>query len=142
MSVVTGIAQAIGAAAPNGVTGLTWSLTGGNVFEEQSPKSPDTIVSVYSSPGTEADSGLPYDPIHIQIIVRARDPKAATDLWGAIYAFLHGKTYTTLPDGTFLVYMIGMQSSPIQLGPDDSGRYEFSMNLRGEILNPTTHRPT
>lgn len=142
MSLVTGLAQAIGD-EDDGVEGLTWSLAdGGNVFEEASPDSPDVCVSLYATGGPEADSLLPFDAPTVQIIVRGdTDPTTASDLWDKVYSFLHGKRYTTLPDGTFLVYALAVQSSPIAMGPDTSGRYRFSMNLRTEIRLASTHRP-
>lgn len=145
MSLVTGLAMAIGdglGGADTGVVGLEWSsAAGGNVFEEQTPSSPDTAVGVFSSGGSEADSKLEYDAPHVQLIVRGdSDPETGKALWYLIYDYLHAKRYVTLPDGTYLVYILVVQSSPVPIGTDESGRYRYSMNLRCEVVNATSQR--
>jgi len=134
-----GLAQWLG----ENIDGLTYSLTDvSNVFVDRLPSEPDESVSVFGSGGFEADSKLPYDAPTAQIIVRStNNPQWAIDMWWAIYAKLQGLRHVTLPDGTYLVYCIPMQSGPFSLGPDDSGRMQYTMNLRTEILNTTEERP-
>jgi len=140
--ITDGIARLIGDEY-EGVDGLFFSESaGGNVFIEGEPQEPGNSVTVYASGGEEADSKLPYDSPSVQIIVRcSQSPRWGLDMWQSIYSLLQGKRNYTLPDNTYLVYSIIEQSSPIHIGPDDRGRYQFSMNIRTEILNTTQERP-
>lgn len=139
MSLTTGLAQSIG----QNVAGLAWSLAaGGNVFEDDMPPEPDVAVGVYSSGGLPADSKLPFDSPGIEVIVRGdANPQTAIDLWWAVYDHVHALRYTTLPDGTFLAWALVEQSGPFRIGPDESGRHRFSMNIQAEQRRPSTHRP-
>jgi len=113
----------------------------GNVFVDHMPSGPDRAVCVYSTPGPEADSKLPYDPAQFQIVVRGEaDGSWAAATWSAIYAYLHGKRNVTLPGGVYLVYCLAAQSSPFRLGADENGRARYSGNYRTEILNATAER--
>jgi len=134
--ITDGIAQYIG----QQVEGLTYDDTGstGNIFLESFPSTPDEAIVVHSTGGSEADTKLGYDAPMFMITVRGtQDPTWAQDTWAAIYALLHGLRYTTLPDGTFLVYCIATQSGPNKAGVDENGRQQFTMNLRTEV---TTER--
>lgn len=139
--IVDGFAMLIGD-ADDGIDGLEFKLAaGGNVFVEAEANLPANAVTVYTSGGGEADSRLAYDSPDVQIVVRsAQSPRWALDMWQAIYSRLHGLRNVTLPDGTYLVYALVEQSSPIHIGTDDRGRYMFSMNLRTEIRNLTQER--
>lgn len=145
MTLVSGLAQAIGNEADErgSVEGLVYSeAAGGNVFEAFLPDKPDRCVAVLPSGGYEADAKLPYDRPSIQIIVRGDDdPVWALDTWQAVYSAVVALRNYTLPDGTYLVSALPIQSGPIHIGPDDSGRYQYGLNLECEIMNPTTERP-
>lgn len=134
-----GLAQWLGENVP----GLTYSeQAGGNVFVDRIPTSPDEMVAVYGSGGFEADSALPYDSPTAQIIVRStNNPTWALDMWDLIYRHLQGLRHEELPDGTYLLFAIMLQSGPFPLGPDDSGRMQYTMNVRTETRNPTEERP-
>lgn len=146
MTLVSGIAQLIGAAdkdARGAVDGLTYSLTSAsNVFEGFLPSTPNRCVAVLPSGGFEADAGLPYDRPSIQIIVRGDDdPVWALDMWNEVYSALQSLRNVTLPDGTYLVSCQSIQSGPIHIGKDNSGRYQYGVNFETEIRNPTIERP-
>jgi hypothetical protein len=143
-NIVTGMAQAIGNEAGfSGVPGLNWEIgSGGNVFEGFLPARPNKIVAVLPSGGYEADSGLPYDSPSLQIIVRSdEDPVWALDMWYAVYNRVQGMANVVLPDGTYLVSCIAIQSGPVHIGKDEAGRFQYGMNLQTEIKNPTEERP-
>jgi len=124
------LAQYIGSTVP----GLSWSLgEGGNVFEEQTPPEPDIIVGVYSVGGGEVLTHEPFREPNVQLIVRGNeDPQSALNLWHLLYNYLHGLRLVQLPDNVWLVSCVVVQSAPIRIGPDENGRYRFSMNLRME----------
>ena len=143
-NIVTGLAQAIGNEGGfAGVPGLNWEEgAGGNVFEGFAPASPNRLVAVYPNGGFESDSGLPYDMPGIQIIVRSDEsPVWGLDMWYAVYNVVQGLSNVTLPDGTYLVSCLALQSGPIHIGKDTAGRFQYAMNLMCEIKNPTQKRP-
>jgi hypothetical protein len=96
---------------------------------------------VYTNGGEESDAKLPYDVVGIQIVVRGEPSTSwAIDTWRAIYNELHGKRNATLPDGSYVVFIMGTGASPYPLGPDDNGRPQYSADYRAEFLNPTKER--
>lgn len=133
------IAQQIGAT----VTGLSYSTTGGTVFVDHLPQTPDLCVAVYSVSADEPDARLPYDPVQFQVVVRAKNNElgAAFTKMDAIYSALQGLRNTALPDGTYLVFALALSASWFPMGEDENGRPRYSMDFRGETLNPTTERP-
>lgn len=145
MSALDGLARLIGddTSGGDGVAGLFFSaVTGGNVFVEALPQAPDVCVAIYSTGGAEADTLNPFDSPHVQLVIRGdRDPRTALDLWYAVYDFVHGLEHVDLEGGTRLMAAIVQQSGPVRMGPDENGRYRFSMNLRLETVNQTSHRP-
>lgn len=138
-NLVTGLAQFIGA----NVAGATWALDNtANVFEGFLPPEPDECIAVLPYGGFEPDAGLPYDRPNIQIIVRSGEtPTWALNMWYAVYNRVQSLRNTTLPDGTYLVYSLAIQSGPIHIGKDDNGRFQYGLNLRCETRNPTQERP-
>ncbi len=133
-----GIAQLLG----QEVDGLDYSETdGGNVFVAHLPKTPHQVVSIYSRPGPEASALHPYDSPHYQIIFRSdASPLWCIEMFDLVYSCLHAKRNVTLPNGTYLVWALCMQSSPVHLAPDENGRYRLSLNVKAEILNSTVER--
>lgn len=132
-----GVARLLGAA----IDGLVYSdAAETNVFLDRAPSSQDSAVIVYSQASTEADSKLPYDPAEFQIVVRSADPAWALAMWRKIRSRLHGKRNFTLPDGTYVVYVLATQSTPLPLGEDENGRAQFSGDYRAEIMTITEER--
>jgi hypothetical protein len=128
-----GIAAWLGA----NIDGLTWSTeAGGNVFVDSLPSSPDRCVAVYSQGGFEADSKLEYDAPVFQLVIRSTaDPRWALETWQKIYDELHALRHVTLPNGRYLLFALVVQSSPVRIGADDSGRAQYSMNVRAEVTS-------
>ena len=135
-----GVAQYLGSM----INGLAYSESSdeGNVFVDGMPSTPDRAVAVYITGGPEADSLLPYDPVTFQVVFRCESGTLwALTMWAQVYSLLHGKRNFTLPDGTIVVYTLATHASPVRLGADVSGRSEYSLDVRGEVINPTTERP-
>ena len=136
---VDDVAEYLGTQIPE----LTYNVDGGgNVFVDWIADEPAQAVGVYSLPGLEADSGLPYDPVEFQIIVRGDAGSAVAASWAQkVYSQLHGLAAVTMAgSGTYVVFVICQQSSPNRIGDDDNGRPRYSLDFRAEILNPTAHR--
>ncbi len=132
------IAEYLGSA----VEGLAYSLVSneGNVYVDYFPSEPDRCVTVFTMPGPEASSKLPYDPSAFQVAIRSEAGGVwATDMWNAIYKELHSLRYITLPGGTFLVYCLARHSSPFRLDDDMNGRPRYTVDFRTEVL--TEERP-
>lgn len=124
------------------VPDLIYDDLGGNIFLDRMPSTPDRAVALYPQPSTEPDSKLPYGPVEFQIVVRAEPGTAwALDTWQAIYSKLHGLRNTTLPDGTYAVFVLATSGSPFSLGDDENGRVQLAGDYRGEKLNQTEERP-
>lgn len=134
-----GIAELLGSAVD--ALAYSESTDEGNVFIDFAPSTPDNCVTVYSAPGSEADSKLPYDPVAFQVVVRCEaGSEWGLRRWEEIYSALHGKRNFTLPDGTVVVFIIGQQAQPFRLSPDTNGRPLLSANYRAETYNPTSQR--
>lgn len=133
-----GIAQLLGT-----IDGLTYAENeGSNVFLNRMASAPDNAVAVYPRPSSEPDSKLPYDPVEFQVVVRGEpDAVWAMAIGRAIYSKLHGLRNTTLPDGTYCVFVVAQSSMPFPIGDDENGRPQFSWEYRGEQTNITEARP-
>lgn len=115
---------------------------GGDIFLFAAPTSPDSAITITPYAGVEADSKLGYDEPRFQIRTRApaADSRVAMQRAQAIYDALHGLSNLTLPGGTWLCLMIGLQSGPASLGRDANGRLELVLNFRAELRRTTIHR--
>jgi hypothetical protein len=97
-------------------------------------------VTVFTYPGPEASSKLPYDPARFQVVTRGEAGGVwATEMWQKIYKALHSLRYVTLPGGTYMVYCLAVHSSPFRLDDDMNGRPRYSSEYRTEVL--TEERP-
>jgi len=115
--------------------------TGGDLFIETMPASPDTAIALTLYGGPEPDSRLGYDEPSLQVRVRGGpDPRVSRVLAEEIRDELHGLGPITLPDGTRLIACIAIQATPASLGRDELGRHEHSVNYRCEVRSLTTHR--
>lgn len=123
---------------------VTFSATaaGGDCFVEKLPQSPDEAVAIMSTGGWREDGKLGYDSPTLQLVVRGtKDPQAGFERAVALYDALHGLHAVELVDGgTYVVGCWAQQSAPIRLGPDDNGRYEYSINLLLHVRSLTMHR--
>lgn len=139
--ILDGIAAEIGTIADIGINFDEAGVTG-EIFIDLLPASPDVAVAVTSGGGLESDSKEPYDSPEVHLQIRGDgDPRTAIGLWYKIYGHMHGLRNKTLPDGTYLVFALAIQSSPARIGPDENGRHQYSLNLRCEVKNSTEHRP-
>ena len=114
---------------PNDVTG--------DAFLLRLPDQPDSAVSVTRYGGTESDAHLGYDEPTVQVRVRGpnTDPRVAAARAQKVYDKLHGISDRTMPGGTWLTSCIGTQGGPIYIGPDETGRHEYTVNFRFHIRN-------
>jgi hypothetical protein len=132
------IAEYVGSA----VEGLAYSEAAeGNVFIDKLPTTPDRAVCVYATPGPEADSKLPYDPVTFQVVVRGEAMAWPLVTWTRVRDVLHGLRNVTLPGGELMIWCIATQSSPFRLGEDENGRPQYSANYRAEVLHASSQRP-
>lgn len=140
MQLIDAVAQYLGSV----VNGLAYSdsTDEGNIFLDALPASPDRAVCVYTMPGSEPDSRLPYDSAEFQIVVRG-DPYNtwARDVWARIYSELHGLRNYTLPGGIYVVSILAASPTPSPVGEDTDARRRYSGDYHAEVLNTTRARP-
>ena len=139
------IAVEIGKYLAQEIAGLTYDDSGstGNVYVGMTPDSPDDVVMVKGSGGEGNDTKLGYDAPTIQVIVRggpAYDRTAGYNRAREVYDVLAGLTSTALPDGTWLVMARALASEPADIGADENGRQEWSMNFLLEVRALTQNR--
>lgn len=113
-----------------------------NVFVGELPTTPDEVVAVVGTGGPEADTRHGYDTAAVQVVARGtpHDRTSGYAVADSIYGALHGLTSTTFPDGTRVILVRGIQSRPVNIGPDDNARPRWSLNFELEVRNPTTNR--
>ena len=90
------------------------------------------VLSLYpGSEGTGEDTRNGWTEPRLQVRTRGgRDPRTALELDRAVREVLHGLGPVVLPDGTDLQDCYSLQSAPLPLGQDASGRWEFSRNYQ------------
>lgn len=132
------VAQWIGA----NVTNCSFDTSGvsGNVFISTMPSSPDTVVMV-SEYGGIADDKHAYNDINVQCRVRGtRDPRVSYNIAKEIFDELLGLTNTTLISSGSRVIKVIAQNTPIDIGRDDNGRHEWTVNFQIEVYDTSTNR--
>lgn len=123
-----------------GIVNFHLTDEGGDCFIDHLPDQPDDAVAIFSSPGPGVPGILGYDQPGFQVRTRSFNLKTAHDKAKAIYDELHKLRSMELPSGTWLVQIIGTQSSPAPLGPDAANRHEYTQNYQSEIRAVTAHR--
>lgn len=117
----------------------TFDETGvsGTIYIACMPQTPDEVISIYPTGGGTSDGKLQYDNPTIQIMVRGTaNPIQAATLAQGIYDKLQGFHHDYLiAGGYWILNCIGLQSAPIHIGRDETGRHEFSLNFQLEIHN-------
>lgn len=115
--------------------------TGGDLFMEAMPSTPDTCVVLTCYGGPEPDSLLPYDQPRVQVRVRGTtDPRVSRRRAKAIRSHLHGLGPVILPDGTNVISGLALQAAPESLGADGNRRFEHVVNFEFEIRETSVHR--
>ncbi|MCX4540499.1 minor capsid protein [Streptomyces sp. NBC_01565] len=115
--------------------------TGGDLFMEGMPSTPDVCVVLTCYGGPEPDSLLPYDQPRVQVRVRGTtDPRVSRRRLKAIRSHLLGLGPAILPDGTNVISCNALQAAPESLGADDNRRHEHVCNFEFEIRETTVHR--
>jgi len=118
------------------------TATGGTLFLGQLPDGPDLAVALALYAGPEADARLGYDDLRLQFRIRgpAADYRTGKAHAQRVYDELHGMPSRYLAGGTWMVDLVGLQSGPITLGPDEHHRPEWTLNFRSELRRQTAHR--
>ena len=124
------------------VTSCSFDTTGvtGNVFISTMPSSPDTVVMV-SEYGGIVDDKNPFSDINVQARVRGtKDPRVSYNIAKEIFDELQGLTNTTLISSGSSVIKVVAQNTPIDIGRDDNGRHEWTVNFNIEVRDIGTNR--
>lgn len=125
-----------------GLVTFSADAVGGDTFIEKLPQEPDECVAIYSTGGFQESGMHGYDSPALQLIVRGtKDPRVALERARDLYSALHGLNALELTSGgTYVVGCWAQQSGPVRLGPDDNGRFEYSINLLLHVRSLTEHR--
>ena len=124
------------------ITNCSFDSTGvtGNVFISTMPSSPDTVVMVSEYGGTVDDKN-PFSDINVQARVRGtKDPRVSYNIAKEIFDELQGLTNTTLISSGSRVIKVVAQNTPIDIGRDDNGRHEWTVNFNIEVRDIGTNR--
>lgn len=124
------------------ITSCSFDTTGvtGNVFISVMPASPDTCVMV-SEYGGVADDKNPFSDINVQVRVRGtKDPRVSYNIAKEIFDELLGLTNTTLISSGSRVIKVIAQNTPIDIGRDDNGRHEWTVNFQIEVYDEGSNR--
>lgn len=114
----------------------------GPVYSTKLPAAPDRAVAVARYAGPESALADNYDSVNLQLRVRgpAVDTRIAERDAELLYDALNGLAGLTLPGGTWLSQLVGVQAGPVYIGQDSSGRDEYTINFRAEVSRTSTHR--
>lgn len=124
------------------ITNCSFDTSGvtGNVFISTMPSSPDTVVMVSEYGGTVDDKN-PFSDINVQARVRGtKDPRVSYNIAKEIFDELQGLTNTTLISSGSRVVKVVAQNTPIDIGRDDNGRHEWTINFNIEVRDIGTNR--
>jgi hypothetical protein len=99
-----------------------------DIFGMAMPDKPENCVCVYDGVSSNADIYSPVDSPGIQIIVRDKTSKNASNKAYSIYKLLHGTIQSQQVGATF-IYQMFAQGFPESIGRNEKGLWEWSMNL-------------
>lgn len=106
------------------------------------PAAPGQVIGVTRYTAADDDDVLGYDRPNVALRVRGdADVRTSQGRAQGIYDRYVGARRLTLPDGTYVVLIVGLQGGPLDAGRDPAGRHTHTVNLSVLYLNPTPHRP-
>lgn len=114
----------------------------GPVFSTKMPTAPDRCVVVARYGGPESALADNYDEPRIQFRTRgpASDVRIAERDADLIYDRLNGLERLTLPGGTWLSQLVGLNGGPVYIGQDANKRDEYTVNFRCPVSRTSTNR--
>ena len=142
MTLLDGLAEhladnGIGVYEPPGEYATPYAPTDVGIVIGTMPQAPTRAIALAQYGGPEAPITAGMDSPQVQIRVRGdRDPDTSRSLAQAAYDLLHGAEWLTLPTGDLIELAVGVQSGPVHLGADASGRHEHVVNVRLHVTNP------
>ena len=98
-----------------------------NLFKGFMPDNPDNCVVVLDTGGAAPDKDIPTGSPTFQILVRDKNYKTGHDLMQTIVNLFHRRMNETI--GTTYYYSIFLLGEAGNIGRDDKGRDEFSVNF-------------
>jgi hypothetical protein len=107
-------------------------VTGTDLFVGFLPAEPDAVTVLYSTGGPAPELRRPYELPSFQVRTRGTNARTAYDRCKAVYERLHGLHDTQL-GVHYLVDCYALQSSPVAIGRDEAGRYEYTLNFQARI---------
>ncbi len=120
--------------------------SGGDVFLEHMPATPDEAVMLLSTGGYPTSALIGHDEPTLQVMVRgaAGDPgtplRRAEDIYGEIQGLRHVTLDAGGTDHVRLIRAASLQTGPVNIGQDDKGRYRFTFNYELRVRSLTAHR--
>ena len=118
----------------------------GNCFVNRLPDAPHLAVMVKQTGGHFLMDGkaLGYDEPTLQLLVRGtKDPSTGAALAQSLYDHyhgLHGVTLDPTGEAVRLIDCTCLQSGPVHIGTEESGRHLYSLNLALHVRNATPNR--
>ncbi|MBF8191658.1 hypothetical protein ITP53_39390 [Nonomuraea sp. K274] len=114
----------------------------GPVYSTKMPAAPDRCMAVARYGGSESLLADNYDQVRLQFRCRgpAADVRVAERDAELIYDALNGLEGITLPGGTWLSLMVGLNAGPVYIGQDANGRDEYTVNFRASVSRTASHR--
>lgn len=116
----------------------TFSLTsGGNIFINRSPSSPDEALSVYLTGGPASDPRNEYGRTNFQVVIRTKpnDVMTGERIAREMVNALNGFSSQPLVDGGYyIIDTVALQNGPNGIGQDQSFRFEYSQNFTIEYV--------
>lgn len=124
------LAEAIAQALHDAGVGVySPSSVGGTIYIVYMPPTPDEVIVITPTGGQTPGVKLPYDAPTFQIRVRGtRDPRTGFETAMEAYNVLQSIHQDQLPNGERVSAIQALQSAPVSIGADESGRIEFTQN--------------
>lgn len=109
------------------------------IYQFYLPDVPDNAICIYPD-GDNADSDFKLSIDNPDFLIRVRDTNATNGFNKImeIYNVLQSLHNVTLSQGTYVLTLKG--SMPRNIGKDDKGRFEFTMDFNSQISNSTINR--
>jgi hypothetical protein len=114
-----------------------YGTVGTTIFVDWVPPTPSAVVVVTGYSGVAPDRAVGSKPAlmnrpKVQVLVRNEDPGTALTNINAIQNYLEGAAGFT-SNGTYVIYMLSVNSGALSLGKDANNWYSYSTNFEVKV---------
>lgn len=119
----------VGTFTPSNYSGYTGHCDTNTIYLNNMPQAPDELIAIYDTGGEGSNFGLPDTKRSIQVLTRSKSAQNCyTKIWQVWTLLINHEDYGfTVHNGRKMKF--SAPSTPVSIGKDENGRFEYSANF-------------